>query len=81
MTQAVRNIGVIAHIDAGKTTLSERMLFYTRKIHRMGEVHDGTATMDYLPEEPRAGHHHHLGLHDLRMERNDRQHHRYARPR
>ena len=38
MTQAVRNIGVIAHIDAGKTTLSERMLFYTRKIHRMGEV-------------------------------------------
>lgn len=51
MTQAVRNIGVIAHIDAGKTTLSERMLFYTRKIHRMGEVHDGTATMDYLPEE------------------------------
>ena len=55
MTQAVRNIGVIAHIDAGKTTLSERMLFYTRKIHRMGEVHDGTATMDYLPEEQERG--------------------------
>ena len=55
MSQTVRNIGVIAHIDAGKTTLSERMLFYTRKIHKMGEVHDGTATMDYLPEEQERG--------------------------
>jgi elongation factor G len=50
-----RNIGIIAHIDAGKTTITERVLFYTQRIHRMGEVHDGTTTMDWMAQERERG--------------------------
>jgi len=50
-----RNLGIIAHIDAGKTTVTERILFYTGRSHRMGEVHDGTAVMDWMEQEQERG--------------------------
>ena len=51
----IRNIGIMAHVDAGKTTLTERMLYYSGKTHRMGEVHDGAATMDWMAQEQERG--------------------------
>ena len=47
----VRNIGIMAHIDAGKTTTTERILFYAGRTHKVGEVHDGTAVMDWMAQE------------------------------
>src|SRR5690242_203480 len=50
-----RNIGIMAHIDAGKTTMTERVLYYTGKTHKIGEVHEGTATMDWMEQEQERG--------------------------
>ena len=61
--QRIRNIGVMAHIDAGKTTVSERILFYSGKTYKMGEVHDGEAVMDWMEQEPGpVGKAHSIGL-------------------
>ena len=50
-----RNIGIMAHIDAGKTTTTERILYYTGKAYKIGEVHEGAAVMDWMPEEQERG--------------------------
>ena len=61
----MRNIGIMAHIDAGKTTTTERILFYTGINHKLGEVHDGQATMDWMAQEQERGIHYHKCLYHL----------------
>ena len=51
----IRSIGIIAHIDAGKTTVTERILYYTGRSHKLGEVHDGEAVMDWMVDEQERG--------------------------
>ena len=53
--KCIRNIGIMAHIDAGKTTTTERILYYTGKNYKIGEVHDGAATMDWMVQEQESG--------------------------
>lgn len=63
-----RNIGIMAHIDAGKTTTSERILFYTGLTHKIGEVHDGAATMDWMEQETGAGYYDYFCRYDHMVE-------------
>ena len=74
----IRNIGIMAHIDAGKTTTTERFLYYTGKVHRLGEVDKGTATMDWMSQS-RSGYNHYLSCYHLPVERLCNKYHRYAR--
>ncbi len=79
--ERMRNIGIAAHIDAGKTTTTERILYYTGRTHKIGEVHEGTATMDWMAQEQERGITITSRGDHLPMERRSDQYHRHARPR
>ena len=74
--EKTRNVGIMAHIDAGKTTTTERILFYTGKTHKIGETHDGAATMDYMAQEG-TWYYHHLCGYYRSVERHSYQYYRH----
>ena len=76
-----RNFGIMAHIDAGKTTTTERILFYSGKSHKIGEVHDGAATMDWMEQEQERGITITSAATTTALARQAPEHHRHARPR
>ena len=76
-----RNFGIMAHIDAGKTTTTERILYYTGKSHKIGEVHEGAATMDWMEQEQERGITITSAATTAFWERQAPQHHRHPRPR
>lgn len=76
-----RNIGIFAHVDAGKTTTTERILKLTGKIHKIGEVHEGAATTDFMEQEQEAWDHDSVCSNHVLLERPPVEHHRHTRSR